>query len=86
MLALTGIERPPIAADRHPPAEPFAAVKFSGKVGDFVEFEVTAFLNQGLTEDVLVRDAQMLIRDAVATLGQQLQERWPELRPADGAA
>jgi hypothetical protein len=76
MLKLIAIERPPRSADQRP--QPVASVKFGGKVGDFTLFEITAYLNQGLTDDVLVRDAQALIRDAVAVLSEELNKHWPE--------
>jgi hypothetical protein len=76
MLTLVAIERPPRSADQQ--AQPIALVKFGGKVGDFTLFEITASLNQGLTDDVLVRDAQALIRDAVAVLSEELNKHWPE--------
>lgn len=78
MLRHTGTKRPPVLPDRQPDREPLAAVKFAGKVGDFVAFEVTAYLNQGLTDDLLLQDAELLVRDAVAVLHEELQERWPE--------
>jgi hypothetical protein len=81
MLQLIGIERPPLQVDRQPDTEPFASVKFAGKVGDFVRLEVTAHVNQGLTDDMLVSDAQRLIREAVAVLNEAL-EHWPEPGPA----
>jgi len=77
MLKLVAIERPPVSADQQPP-KPIAAVKFDGKVGDFARFEVTAYLNQGLTDDGLVRDAQVRIRDAVAVRSEELNTSWPE--------
>jgi len=78
MLRHTGTKRPPVLPDRQPDREPLAAVKFAGKVGDFVAFEVTAYLNQGLTDDLLLQDAELLVRDAVAVLHEELQKRWPE--------
>jgi hypothetical protein len=77
MLKLVAIERPPISADQQPP-KPIAAVKFDGMVGDLARFGVTAYLNQGLTDDGLVRDAQVRIRDAVAVLSEELNRHWPE--------
>jgi len=78
MLRHTDTKRPPVLAERQPDREPLVAVKFAGKVGDFVAFEVTAYLNQGLTDDLLLQDAELLVRDAVAVLHEELQERWPE--------
>jgi len=76
MLKLVAIERPPRRADQQP--ESIASVEFAGKVGDFTLFEVTAYLNQGLTDDGLVKDAQVLIRDAVAVLSEELNAHWPD--------
>lgn len=76
MLKLIAIERPARSTDHQP--QPIASVKFDGKVGDFALFEITAYLNQGLTDDVLVKDAQVLIRDAVAVLNEELNKHWPE--------
>jgi hypothetical protein len=76
MLKLIAIERPAQSIKQEP--QPIASVKFHGKVGDFVLFEITAYLNQGLTDDVLVRDAQLLIRDAVAVLNEELNKHSPE--------
>lgn len=76
MLQFIGIERPPLDPHQRPDVGPFAAVKFSGRVGDFVQFEVTAHVHQGLTDDILVKDAQRLVVDAVAVLSEELEQQW----------